>query len=48
MGIEGKYLKWNYNLIFFLVLFLEIFYKFFRIKKEFLIIKYILYLMRYS
>ena len=48
MGTEGKYLKWNYNLILPLVSFLEIFYKFFRIKKEPPITKYTLYLMRYS
>ena len=48
MGTEGKYLKWNYNLISPLVSFLEIFYKFFRIKKEPSITKYTLYLMRYS
>ena len=48
MGTEGKYLKWNYNLISPLVSFLEIFYKFFRIKKEPPITKYTLYLMRYS
>ena len=48
MGTEGKYLKWNYNLISPLVSFLEIIYKFFRIKKEPPITKYTLYLMRYS
>ena len=48
MGTEGKYLKWNYNLISPLVSFLEIFYKFFGIKKEPPITKYTLYLMRYS
>ena len=48
MGTEGKYLKWNYNLISPLVSFLEIFYKFFRIEKEPPITKYTLYLMKYS
>lgn len=48
IGTEGKYLKWNYNLISPLVSFLEVFYKFFRIKKEPPITKYTLYLMRYS
>ena len=48
MGTEGKYLKWNYNLISPVVSFLEIFYKFFRIKKEPPITKYTLYLMKYS
>ena len=48
IGTEGKYLKWNYNIISPLVSFLEIIYKFFRIKKEPPITKYTLYLMRYS
>ncbi|PHI06895.1 NAD-dependent epimerase/dehydratase family protein [Fusobacterium polymorphum] len=48
MGTEGKYLKWNYNIISSLVSFLEIIYKFFRIKKEPPITKYTLYLMKYS
>ena len=48
MGTEGKYLKWNYNLVLPLVSFLEKVYKLFRIKKEPPITKYTLYLMRYS
>ena len=48
IGTEGKYLKWNYNLILPLVLFMEKFYKFFRIEKEPPLTKYTLYLMKYS
>jgi len=48
MGTEGKYLKWNYNLVLPLVSFLEKVYKLFRIKKEPPITKYTLYLMKYS
>ena len=48
IGTEGKYLKWNYNLIFPMVLFMERVYRFFRIEKEPPLTKYTLYLMRYS
>lgn len=48
MGTEGKYLKWNYNLVLPLVSLLEKFYKFFNIGKEPPLTKYTLYLMRYS
>ena len=48
IGTEGKYLKWNYNLILPLVSFMEKFYKFFRIEKEPPLTKYTLYLMKYS
>ena len=48
IGTEGKYLKWNYSLIFPIVSFMERVYKFFRIEKEPPLTKYTLYLMRYS
>lgn len=48
MGIEGRYKHLNYNCIKILVNFLESFYKFFQIKKEPILTRYTLYLLRYS
>lgn len=48
MGVKGKYKHLNYNLVKIFVIILENFYKIFKIKKEPILTKYTLYLLRYS